>query len=154
MKIFFNTRKSMLRKEKFTKIFFIYRCRPLPGRRVFLLGHLDFAIMITLLTTPGIRLMGAARRRKRGKRWLVREDRTGWEAREAAAGGKTESHATLSLVSFHLLTPVSSHANSCILLCCLMWISRAPDLLPCSRIILRNMLCFLVFLILRVLFYK
>ena len=107
-----------------------------------------------LLTTSGIRLMGAARRRKRGKRWLVREDRTGWEAREAAAGGKTESHATLSLVSFHLLTPVSSHANSCILLCCLMWISRAPDLLPCSRIILRNMLCFLFFLILRVLFYK
>ena len=97
-----------------------------------------------LLTTSGIRLMGAARRRKRGKRWLVREDRTGWEAREAAAGGKTESHATLSLVSFHLLTPVSSHANSCILLCCLMWISRAPDLLRYSMIILRNMLYFFV----------
>ena len=25
------------------------------------MGHFDFAIMITLLTTPGIRLMGAAR---------------------------------------------------------------------------------------------
>ena len=38
-------------------------CRPPPGKEVFffLLGHFYFAIMITLLTTPGIRLMGAAR---------------------------------------------------------------------------------------------
>ena len=28
-----------------------------------------------------------------------------WKAREAVAGGKTESCATLCLVSFHLLTP-------------------------------------------------
>ena len=36
-------------------------CRPPPGEEGFLLGHFYFAIMITLLTTPGIRLMGAAR---------------------------------------------------------------------------------------------
>ena len=42
MKIFFNTRKSMLRKEKFTKIFFIYRCRPPPGKEGFSFGPFGF----------------------------------------------------------------------------------------------------------------
>ena len=54
------------------------------------MGHFDFAIMITLLTTPGIRLMGAARldrKTDKEKKRRIERKRSGGGRGESVAGG-------------------------------------------------------------------
>ena len=73
-------------------------CRPPPGEEEFL-AILFFAIMMTLLTTPGFQLKEAARldgekqrRRERGKGGLAEEDRNrGEERKEKGVPGESFS---------------------------------------------------------------